>query len=110
MHKNVKNEHIISFAFFNRSLTGLSDPPFLFSYEKKGPARSEYMHVSPSVRSVYPFLPDCLSFLCDLGDMRIYSVVPVEETFRIDSITYGKSLNSLVNVGSIVAKVRLNGE
>ena len=46
----------------------------------------------------------------DLCDVGINSVVPVEEALSIDDIADLEVLDSLVNIGGVVAKIRLNGK
>ena len=49
-------------------------------------------------------------FLCDLGDVGVNSVVPVEEALCIDSVANLKAFNCLVNIGGIVAEIGLYSE
>ena len=46
----------------------------------------------------------------DLGDVGVNSVVPVEEALGINDIANLEAFNSLVNIGGIVAEIRLYGE
>lgn len=42
--------------------------------------------------------------------MRVGTVVPIKESFHIDLVADGKSLNSLVHIGILAAKVRFYRE